>query len=97
MLTTFPQHTLILDIIHASEYLWATATALLGEISPLRTPWVASKLDLLLSGQWMQRLITEEHSQDIELLVVSFEPGGRTARIFMPSTRFSRLFQGVAS
>jgi len=51
MLTTFPQHTLILDIIHASEYLWATATALLGEISPLRTPWVASKLDLLLSGQ----------------------------------------------
>ena len=51
MLTTFPQHTLILDIIHASEHLWATATALLGEISPLRTPWVASKLDLLLSGQ----------------------------------------------
>jgi len=31
MLTTFPQHTLILDIIHASEYLWATATALLGK------------------------------------------------------------------
>src|SRR3954465_4487361 len=31
------------------------------------------------SGQvWMQRLLTEEHSQDIELLVVSFEVGGRT-------------------
>jgi len=27
---------------------------------------------------WMQRLITEEHSHDIELLVVSFEAGGRT-------------------
>jgi len=26
----------------------------------------------------MQRLITEQHSQDIELLVVSFEAGGRT-------------------
>lgn len=51
MLTTFPEHTLILDIIHASEYLWATATGLLGETSPLRTPWVALKLDLLLSGQ----------------------------------------------
>jgi hypothetical protein len=51
ILTAFPDHTLILDIIHASEYLWATATALLGETSPLRTPWVAAKLDLLLSGQ----------------------------------------------
>ena len=62
----------------------------------------ASAQDATASGNfggqvWMQRLITEEHSQDIELLVVSFEPGGRTARIFMPSTRFSRLFQGVAS
>jgi quercetin dioxygenase-like cupin family protein len=31
------------------------------------------------SGQvWMQRLITEQQSQEIELLVVSFEAGGRT-------------------
>jgi hypothetical protein len=51
MLTAFPAHTLILDIIHASEYLWATATALLGETSPARTPWVATKLDLVLAGQ----------------------------------------------
>src|SRR6266487_3542220 len=51
MITAFPDHTLILDIIHASEYLWATATGLLGETSPLRRPWVALKLDLLLTGQ----------------------------------------------
>jgi hypothetical protein len=51
MITAFPHATLILDSIHASEYLWATATALLGETSPLRTPWVAAKLDLLLAGQ----------------------------------------------
>lgn len=51
MITAFPEHTLILDIIHASEYLWASATAVLGETSPLRTPWVARKLDLLLTGQ----------------------------------------------
>ena len=43
----------------------------------------ASAQDATASGNfggqvWMQRLITEEHSQDIELLVVSFEPGGRT-------------------
>src|SRR6266540_5228335 len=36
MTTAFPEHTLILDIIHASEYLWATATALLGETNPSR-------------------------------------------------------------
>jgi hypothetical protein len=51
MITAFPHYTLILDIIHASEYLWATATALLGETNPVRTPWVAVKLDLLLAGQ----------------------------------------------
>jgi hypothetical protein len=51
MTATFPAYTLILDIIHASEYLWDTATALLGETSPSRTSWVAAKLDLVLAGQ----------------------------------------------
>ena len=44
---------------------------------------LASAQDATASGNfggqvWMQRLITEEQSQDIELLVVSFEAGGRT-------------------
>ena len=47
----FPDHTLVLDIIHASEYLWDTATALLGETSPARTAWVRAKLECLLAGQ----------------------------------------------
>jgi hypothetical protein len=51
MLTAFPHFTLILDIIHASEYLWDTATALLGESSPSRTGWVAAKLEEVLAGQ----------------------------------------------
>jgi hypothetical protein len=51
MLTTFPTYTLILDIIHASEYLWDTATTLLGETNSARTAWVAAKLDLVLAGQ----------------------------------------------
>jgi len=50
MLLAFPTFTLILDIIHASEYVWDTATALLGETSPARTAWVAAKLDLVLHG-----------------------------------------------
>lgn len=51
LVEAFPEHTLILDIIHASEYLWDTATALLGETSAERTVWVSAKLLLVLQGQ----------------------------------------------
>ena len=62
MITAFPQSTLILDIIQASEYLWATATALLGETSPARTPWVTAKLDVGLAGQ--TRSVSAQRTQD---------------------------------
>jgi hypothetical protein len=62
MITAFPHYTLILDIIHASEYLWDVATALLGETSPARTPWVAAKLDLVLAGQ--TRTVISQLRQD---------------------------------
>jgi hypothetical protein len=63
MITAFPHATLILDIIHASEYLWATATALLGETSPARTAWVATKLDLVLAGQ--TQTVISQLAQDL--------------------------------
>ena len=47
-LSTF---TLILDIIHAVEYLWQAANALLGETHPDRTAWVRNYLSLILSGR----------------------------------------------
>ncbi len=47
----FPEHTLVLDIIHATEYLWEAANALLGETAPERTAWVRRHLELLLTGQ----------------------------------------------
>jgi hypothetical protein len=46
----FPEHTLVLDIIHASEYLWTTANALLGETHPNRKAWVRTRLEQVLSG-----------------------------------------------
>lgn len=49
--------TLVLDFIHVSEYLWKVANALLGETSPKRTPWMAQKTLLMLSGKTDQ-LIT---------------------------------------
>jgi hypothetical protein len=47
----FPAYALILDIIHATEYLWDTANALLGETHPQRTAWVRAYLEALLAGQ----------------------------------------------
>ena len=40
----------ILDIIHASEYLWDVGTALYGEKGPLRLTWIEEKLYALLEG-----------------------------------------------
>ena len=41
----------MLDIIHATEYLWDTANALLGETHPQRVAWVRAYLEPLLAGQ----------------------------------------------
>ena len=46
----FPEVPLVLDLIHATEYLWDAANALLGEEHPWRTHWVtAHALSLLHS------------------------------------------------
>jgi hypothetical protein len=61
-LSTF---TMILDIIHASEYLWDAANALLGETSPDRIPWVKKHLLHILSGQTSRVIRTfENYLQD---------------------------------
>ena len=51
LVSHFPAHTLVLDIIHATEYLWDTANALLGETHPQRVTWVRAYLEPLLAGQ----------------------------------------------
>jgi hypothetical protein len=47
----FPSFTLILDFIHADEYLWDVANTLLGEAHPDRIDWMAERTLQLLSGQ----------------------------------------------
>jgi hypothetical protein len=51
LVTHFPAYTLILDIIHATEYLWDAANALLGETHPQRLAWVRAYLEALVAGQ----------------------------------------------
>jgi hypothetical protein len=43
--------TLVLDIIHAVEYVWDAANALLGETNPHRTFWVKQQLLQILAGR----------------------------------------------
>ena len=51
MTSRLPGYTLVLDIIHAAEYLWDAANALLGERHPERTAWMRRHLTQLLAGQ----------------------------------------------
>jgi hypothetical protein len=60
-----PDYRLVLDIIHATEYLWDSATVLLGESSPERSPWVRRHLEGILTGQTAAviQTLTEEAEQ----------------------------------
>lgn len=62
--------SLVLDIIHASEYLWNAANALLGEKHPDRNVWVREHLLLILSGKTEKVIqVLESHLQDHSLSV----------------------------
>jgi hypothetical protein len=65
MQVQLPACTLVLDIIHATEYLWDSATALVGESSPERSPWVRQHLEGILTGQTAAviQALTEEAEQ----------------------------------
>ncbi len=49
LLDHFPDFTLVLDIIHVTEYVWDAANARWGETSPDRQPWVKQALTWLLT------------------------------------------------
>jgi len=51
LVTHFPAYTLILDIMHATAYLWDAANALLGETHSQRLAWVRAYLEALVAGQ----------------------------------------------
>ena len=47
----FPDFTLILDFVHANEYLWKVANSLFGETDKRREKWVKKQTALMLSGK----------------------------------------------
>jgi hypothetical protein len=49
--THFPRATQILDWYHASEYVWAAASAIWGEVGEQRVGWAHQQLELLWDGK----------------------------------------------
>jgi hypothetical protein len=54
----FPDFVLVLDFIHADEYLWKVANRLLGETNDQRFEWMAQRTLQMLSGD-TEQLITD--------------------------------------
>lgn len=57
----FSDFSLVLDFIHASEYLWDVANCLLGETHPDRLDWMADQTLRILSGQTQQVIADFRH------------------------------------
>jgi hypothetical protein len=61
-----PQHTLVLDSIHATEYLWDAVNSWLGETHPERQSWMRRGLTHLLRGEtqtvitWLELVASDE-------------------------------------
>jgi len=53
----FPDFVLILDFVHANEYLWAVANSLFGETSEQRLEWVSKRTLQILSSQTTQVIV----------------------------------------
>lgn len=66
MQAQLPGYTLVLDIIHVTDYLWESATALLGETSSERTSWVRRHLERLLMGQTSAVIAALEQEAEAE-------------------------------
>jgi hypothetical protein len=66
LLDHLPDFTLVLDIIHVTEYVWQAANAHWGETSPDRQPWVKQALTWLLTDQ-LDTLLLDLESQARDL------------------------------
>jgi hypothetical protein len=97
MQRAFPQATLVLDIIHASEYLWRAAAAICGEGSPARLAWMRTQLTALLSGQTAAVIATLEGAQAAPTCsTVAQEALARTLRYYRRNQAYMHYDQYLA-
>ena len=83
MTKQFPDFTLILDFIHADEYLWDVANALLGEKNPQRLAWMAEYTLKILSSQTEPVIATfQQMAQDQQYTAKQRTQLEKTAKYF---------------
>jgi hypothetical protein len=79
----FSDFNLVLDFIHASEYLWDVANRWLGETHPDRLDWMADQTLRILSGQTQQVIADFRHmAQKSETKTALREQLNKTANYF---------------
>jgi hypothetical protein len=79
----FSDFSLVLDFIHASEYLWAVANRWLGETHPDRLDWMAEQTLRILSGQTRQVIADFRHlASKSKTKVAQREQLNKTANYF---------------
>ncbi len=79
----FPDFNLILDFIHADEYLWGVANSLLGETNEQRTEWVANQTRRMLSGEAEQIIAESRHlAQEAQRTATQREKLTKTTNYF---------------
>jgi cytochrome c553 len=86
---TFPDFTLVLDFVHANEYLWKVANSLLGEGNDQRTQWVMEQTKLMLSGQTEQIIADfRAQAQARKTTKVQAEKLNKTANYFERNLKY---------
>lgn len=97
MRRAFPQATLVLDIIHATEYLWKAANALLGERHPGRMAWMRTQLTALLGGQTEALIATlEAAAEDPARTATQQEALQKTMRYYRRNREYMHYDQYLA-
>jgi len=97
MRAALPDYPLVLDIIHAVEYLWAAANALLGERHPERTAWVRGHLLALLQGRLADVLSDlESDAADRPLSAAQQQAVATTLRYYRANAAFMHYDQYLA-
>jgi len=84
MLACLPAFPLVLDIIHAVEYLWKAGAALYGETDPYRAEWVEAQAFQLLSSH------TEQVIQGLEDKAASLARNSQAARTLQTVANYFR-------
>jgi hypothetical protein len=90
--------TVVLDVIHVTEYLWSASTAFHEEASPQREQWVGERLHNVLLGKAGQVAAGMRRSATLrELSAAQREPVDVTARYLINHKQYMRYHEYLAA